>query len=214
VKRALRNNGLSLFFLAIFLAALVGQAIAGSAEFNNEAIAHGSETKSLLSYVVSADFGQAVMENWQSEYLQFTLFIIATVWFVQKGSPESKKVGEVGTESDAEQKVEGRRHGLKLFLYSNSLVIVMATIWIGSWLAQSLTGWRVYNEEALDHSEATLGWVQYVGTADFWESTLQNWQSEFLAVGSMVVLSIYLRQRGSPESKPVGLSHESTGVEA
>jgi hypothetical protein len=213
VKRALRNNGLSLFFLAIFLAALVGQAIAGSAEFNNEAIAHGSETKSLLSYVVSADFGQAVMENWQSEYLQFTLFIIATVWFVQKGSPESKKVGEVGTESDAEQKVEGRRHGLKLFLYSNSLVIVMATIWIGSWLAQSLTGWRVYNEEALDHSEATLGWVQYVGTADFWESTLQNWQSEFLAVGSMVVLSIYLRQRGSPESKPVGASHESTGVE-
>jgi hypothetical protein len=167
VKRALRNNGLSLFFLAIFLAALVGQAIAGSAEFNNEAIAHGSETKSLLSYVVSADFGQAVMENWQSEYLQFTLFIIATVWFVQKGSPESKKVGEVGTESDAEQKVVGRRHGLKLFLYSNSLVIVMATIWIGSWLAQSLTGWRVYNEEALDHSEATLGWVQYVGTADF-----------------------------------------------
>jgi hypothetical protein len=208
--KALRDNGLSLFFLTIFVAALIGQAIAGSAEFNNEAIEHGSETKSLLSYVVSADFGQAVMENWQSEYLQFTLFIFATVWFVQKGSPESKKVDQVGTQSDAEQLVESRDRGLKLFLYSNSLLMVMGAIWIGSWLAQSLTGWRVYNEQALEHDESTLGWLQFVGTADFWESTLQNWQSEFLAVGSMVVFSIYLRQRGSPESKPVGASDDAS----
>jgi hypothetical protein len=222
--KTLRDHSLSLFFFVIFVAALVGQAIAGSAEFNNEAIAHGSETKSLASYVVSADFGQAVMENWQSEYLQFTLFIFATVWFVQKGSPESKKVDEVGTQTDAEQLVGehappdapkwARSRGLKLWLYSNSLLLVMGTIWLGSWFAHSLTGWRVYNEEALDHDEATLGWVQYLGTADFWETTLQNWQSEFLAVGSMAVLAIYLRQRGSPESKPVGLPHESTGVEA
>ena len=212
--KTLRNHGLSLFFFAIFVAALFGQAIAGSAEFNNEAIAHGSETMSFLSYVVSVDFGQAVMENWQSEYLQFTLFILATVWFVQKGSPESKKVDQVGTQSDAEQLIEGRDRGLKLFLYSNSLLIVMAAIWIGSWLAQSLTGWRVFNEQALEHGEAALGWLQYVGTANFWESTLQNWQSEFLAVGSMVVLSIYLRQRGSPESKPVGAANEATGIEA
>jgi hypothetical protein len=208
--KTLRNHGLSLFFLTIFVAALIGQAIAGSAEFNNEAIEHGSETKSLLSYVVSADFGQAVMENWQSEYLQFTLFIFATVWFVQKGSPESKKVDQVGTQSDAEQLVDGRDRGLKLFLYSNSLLMVMGAIWIGSWLAQSLTGWRVYNEQALEHDESTLGWLQFVGTADFWESTLQNWQSEFLAVGSMVVFSIYLRQRGSPESKPVGASDDAS----
>lgn len=221
--KTLRNHSLSLFFLAIFVAALIGQAIAGNAEFNNEAIAHGSETKGFWSYVVSADFGQAVMENWQSEYLQFTLFIIATVWFVQKGSPESKKVDEVGLESDKDQKVGehadarspkwARARGLKLWLYSNSLLLVMGTIWLGAWTAHSLTGWRVYNEEALDHSEATLSWVQYLGTADFWETTLQNWQSEFLAVGSMAVLAIYLRQRGSPESKPVGAPHESTGVE-
>jgi hypothetical protein len=222
--KTLRNHSLSLFFFAIFIAALIGQAIAGSAEFNNEAIAHQSETKSLLSYVVSADFGQAVMENWQSEYLQFTLFIFATVWFVQKGSPESKKVDDVGTQTDAEQFVGeharpdsprwARARGLKRFLFENSLLIVMGTIWIGSWLAHSLTGWRVFNEQAVDHDETTLSWLQYLGSADFWETTLQNWQSEFLAVGSMVVLSIYLRQRGSPESKPVGLPHESTGVEA
>jgi hypothetical protein len=221
--KTLRNHSLSLFFFAIFVAALVGQAIAGNAEFNNEAIAHGSETKSLWSYVVSADFGQAVMENWQSEYLQFTLFIFATVWFVQKGSPESKKVDEVGTQSDAEQLVGehaqpdspkwARARGVKRFIYSNSLLMVMGTIWIGAWFAQSLTGWRVFNEQALDHDEATVGWLQYLGTADFWETTLQNWQSEFLAVGSMAVLAIYLRQRGSPESKPVGAPHEATGVE-
>jgi hypothetical protein len=222
--KTLRNHGLSLFFLTIFVAALIGQAIAGSAEFNNEAIEHGSETKSLLSYVVSADFGQGVMENWQSEYLQFTLFIFATVWFVQKGSPESKKVDEVGIQSDREQKVGqyateaspawARARGFKLWLYSNSLLIVMLTIWLGSWFAQSLTGWRAYNEQQVDHDGSTLGWVQYLGSADFWETTLQNWQSEFLAVGSMAVLAIYLRQRGSPESKPVGATHESTGVEA
>jgi hypothetical protein len=222
--RTLRDHSLSLFFFAIFIAALIGQAIAGTAEFNNDAIAHGSETMSFWSYVVSVDYGQAVMENWQSEYLQFTLFIFATVWFVQKGSPESKKVDEVGTQSDAEQLVGeharpdspkwARAHGLKLFLYSNSLLIVMGTIWIGSWTAQSLTGWRAYNETQIEHGDTTLSWLQYLGAADFWQTTLQNWQSEFLAVGSMAVLSIYLRQRGSPESKPVGMPHESTGVEA
>jgi hypothetical protein len=205
MKRHLRNQGLSLFFFALFAAALVGQAIAGNAEFNEEAVTHGSETLSFWSYVVSPDFGQAVMENWQSEYLQFTLFVFATVWFVQKGSPESKKVDEAGMPASA------RDGGLGLFLYSNSLLILMAAIWIGSWLAQSLTGWRVFNEHEVEHSESTLGWLQYLGTAEFWESTLQNWQSEFLAVGSMVVFSIYLRQRGSPESKPVGAPDEATG---
>jgi hypothetical protein len=222
--RTLRDHSLSLFFLAIFVAALIGQSIAGHAEFNNDALAHSSETQSYWTYVVSPDFGQAVMENWQSEYLQFTLYIFATVWFVQKGSPESKKVDEVGTQSDADQKIGeyatadspkwARARGFKLFVYSHSLLLVMGSIWIGSWLAQSLTGWRMYNEAQLEHGETTLSWVQYLGAADFWQTTLQNWQSEFLAVGSMVVLSIYLRQRGSPESKPVGTPHEATGVEA
>jgi hypothetical protein len=220
--RTLRDHGLSLFFLAIFVAALMGQSIAGHAEYNNEAIAHSSETLSYWSYVVSPDFGQAVMENWQSEYLQFTLFILATVWFIQRGSPESKTPDKLGTESDEDQKIGAhatadspkwaRARGIKLFLYANSLLIVMGTIWLGSWFAQSLTGWRKYNETQLEHGDSTLGWVQYLGSADFWQSTLQNWQSELLAVGSMAVLAIYLRQRGSPESKPVGAPHDSTGV--
>jgi hypothetical protein len=221
--RTLRNHGLSLFFLAIFLAALVGQAIAGHAEFNNEAVAHGDGTYTFWRYVTSSQFGQAVMENWQSEYLQFTLFIFATVWFVQKGSPESKKLDQVGRESEKDQKIGehadskspkwARTRGLKLWLYSNSLLLVMTAIWLGSWFAHSVTGMRVYNQDQRDHDEQTLGYLDYLGSADFWETTLQNWQSEFLAVGSMAVLAIYLRQRGSPESKPVGAPHESTGVE-
>jgi hypothetical protein len=227
--KTLRNHSLALFFLTIFIAALIGQSIAGHAEYNNDEIAHARllneqpETLSFWRYIGTSDFGQAVMENWQSEYLQFTLFIFATVWFVQKGSPESKKLDRVGLESDEDQRVGehaqanspkwAKARGLKLLLYENSLLIVMGLIWIGSWFAQSVTGWSSYNAQQIEHEDQPLDWFQYIGSANFWESTLQNWQSEFLAVGSMAVLAIYLRQRGSPESKPVGAPHESTGVE-
>ena len=226
--KTLRNHGLSLFFLTIFAAALVGQAIAGHADYNNDEIAHARllgeqpETLSFWRYLVTSNFGQAVMENWQSEYLQFTLFLFATVWFVQKGSPESKQLQKAGLESDEDQKVGehatpssprwAKARGIKLFLYSNSLLIAMGLIWLGSWFAHSVTGWSSYNAQQIEHEDEALSWLQYVGSADFWETTLQNWQSEFLAVGSMAVLAIYLRQRGSPESKPVGAAHDSTGI--
>jgi hypothetical protein len=165
----------------------------------------------------------AVMENWQSEYLQFTLFILGTVWLLQRGSPESKQLGQAGLESDEKQKV-GRHAtadsprwakvgGLRTALYSHSLLIVMITLWLGSWFAQSVAGRSAYNAEQLDHQAGTVGWIGYLGTNEFWDRTLQNWQSEFLAVGSMAILSVYLRQRGSPESKPVGAPHKATGVE-
>jgi len=227
--RSLRNHGLSLFFLAIFLVALIGQAVAGHADYNNDEVTHARlmgeqpETLSLGRYVTSSSFGQAVMENWQSEYLQFTLFILATVWLVQRGSPESKPLGDAGTESDEDQRIGkyataespkwAKAGGLRTTLLSNSLLLVMGLIFLASWFAQSVTGWSSYNAEQIEHQEQSLSWLQYVGSADFWQTTLQNWQSEFLAVGSMAVLSIYLRQRGSPESKPVGAPHASTGVE-
>jgi hypothetical protein len=145
------------------------------------------------------------------------------VWFVQRGSPESKKPDQVGRESDADQKLGAyadarsprwaRVGGLRTVVFSNSLLIVMGTIWVLSWLAQSITGRIDYNAEQFDHQMAALSWSQYILTPDFWDRTLQNWQSEFLAVGSMAVLSIYLRQRGSPESKPVGAAHEDTALE-
>jgi hypothetical protein len=223
MRAFLRNNSLSIVFMLLFLAALCGQAIAGHAEFNDNADSEGDPRISLARYLVSSDFGSAVMENWQSEYLQFTMFILLTVWLLQRGSPESKELEKAGRESDEDQKVgehAGRRSpkwakvgGLRRTLYENSLVLVMGLFWLGTWLAQSITGVAQYNADQLDHHQDPVSWSQYLGTGEFWDSTLQNWQSEFLAVGSMAILAVYLRQRGSPESKPVGAPHTSTGTE-
>ena len=218
----IRNNSLSLFFLAIFLAALIGQALSGHALFNQEAVAHNESEISFWRYLSSSHFAQGVMENWQSEYLQFALFALATVWLLQKGSPESKPLDKAGTESDREQKVGrhadsksprwARAGDIRTTLFSNSLIIVMSLIFLGSWLAQSFAGWTVYNEDQSAHHEASVSWVTYIGSSDFWNDTFQNWQSEFLAVGSFAVLTVFLRQRGSPESKPVGAGHAETGT--
>ena len=219
----LRDNGLSIGFGLIFLAALAGQAFAGWHVFNNDASTHGGAEISLWRYVMSSHYMARVMENWQSEYLQFALFIFGTIWLLQRGSPESKELDKAGLESDEDQLIGeharqrsprwARVAGFRRVLYSNSLLLVMGLIWIGSWLAQSVAGRAEYNSEQLSHFEDPLSWGTYLGTSDFWERTLQNWQSEFLAVGSMAILSVYLRQRGSPESKPVGAPHEATGVE-
>jgi len=187
----LRDNGLSLFFGLIFLLALSGQAVAGHADFDNQQLAQGLQPISLGSYLTSAAFATDVMENWQSEFLQFFLYVFATVWLVQRGSPESKEIDKVGRESDEDQKVGpfaeddsprwARVGGLRTAIYSRSLGFAMATIFVLSWLAQSITGVTAYNKQQLSQLEA--------------------------------VLSIYLRQRGSSESKPVGARHDATGTQ-
>jgi hypothetical protein len=223
MRTFVKHNGLSLVFLGLFLAALVLQAVAGHADFNEAQDRHGDAHISFVRYVVSSDFATAVMENWQSEYLQFTLFIVLTVWLIQRGSPESKELGKEGLGSDKDQKVGehadeqsprwAKLGGIRRTIYENSLLLVMGAIWIASWFAQSVTGVTEYNAERLDHHESTVSWAEYLTRPDFWEKTLQNWQSEFLAVGSMAILAVYFRQRGSPESKPVGAPHHATGVE-
>jgi hypothetical protein len=229
MRRFAREQSLSLVFGGLFLAALAGQAVAGWHDYNNLETWHAQmagetpETISLGHYVTTSSFAQAVTENWQSEYLQFTLFILLTVWFIQKGSPESKQPGEEGGQTD-EQQFVGRHArasspgwakagGWRQMVYSNSLVIVMAAIWVWSWFAQSVSGWSENNADRIEHEQQPLSWIGYLGSADFWQTTLQNWQSEFLAVGSMAVFAIYLRQRGSPESKPVGAAHDKTAVQ-
>jgi hypothetical protein len=222
MRRFLRDNGLSLFFFTILAATLAGQSFAGQREFNAEQLEHGSEPVSWTSYVTSPDFWSAVMENWQSEFLQFSLFILATVWLVQRGSNESKPPEDVGLESDQKQKIGGhalgdspswaRVRGWRTRVYENSLLLVMTAIFFATWAAQSLANWRMFNSEQREHGEAPVSWGRYLLDPDFWEKTLQNWQSEFLAVGTMAVFTIYLRQRGSPESKPVGAPHDQTGT--
>jgi hypothetical protein len=221
--RGARQHTLSLVFGGLFLAALVAQGLAGWAAFNSDQLAAGLGQLSLGRYLTSASFAVDVAENWQSEYLQFTLYILGTVWLVQRGSPESKKPSKAGRESDRDQKVGrfatadsprwAKVGGFRTGLFSWSLSLVMGGIFLASWTVQSVAGWASSDEERLERLQDPQSWGQYVLGPDFWARTLQNWQSEFLAVGSMAVLSIYLRQRGSPESKPVGAAHSSTGVE-
>ena len=220
--RFVRDNSFSLFFGLLLLGSLIGQSVAGHAEYNEEAQAHDSPTISYGRYLLSSRFGQAVLENWQSEYLQFSLLILATIWLHQRGSTESKKLEELGLETDEQQRVGehaderspawARVKGWRFHLFANSLLLVMTAIFFASWFGQSVTGWTEYNDEQREHGEPTVSWWGYLGRPQFWENTLQNWQSEFLAVGTMAVFTIYLRQRGSPESKPVGAPHDETAA--
>jgi Domain of unknown function (DUF6766) len=218
--RFLRDNGISLFFGALLLASLVGQSFAGLHQFNAEAVEHHSETYDWFRYVSSSEFGGDVLENWQSEFLQFLLYIFATVWLVQRGSNESKSEGDIGLMSDESQFVRGyakekspswaSASAVTRRLYENSLALGMLFCFVASWVGQSVNGWRAFNHDQLDHNASPISWGEYWGNADFWDRSLQNWQSEFLAIGTMAVFTIYLRQRGSPESKPVGAPHDAT----
>jgi hypothetical protein len=220
----LRDNALSLAFGALFLATLAGQALSGVADFNAQQIADGLEPVSLGEYVTSSSFGVDVMENWQSEYLQFFLYIFGTVWLIQRGSSESKEPGEEGPESEKEQRIGrfarddspawARTGGWRTAVFSRSLGLLMGGLFLLTWAASSIAGWAAYNAEQLGQLEDPVSYLGYLGAADFWNRSFQNWQSEMLAVGSMAIFSVYLRQRGSPESKPVGVAHAETGLTA
>jgi hypothetical protein len=223
MRTFLRHNSLSLSFGLLFLLSLVGQSIAGLHQLNALQLAEHLDVITWREYVASSDFAVDVAENWQSEFLQFWLYLTATVWLLQKGSPESKELDKAGRESDRDQKVGAyaeadspawaRIGGWRTRIYSSSLALVMGAIFLTSWLVQSVAGWAAFNESRLQQLQDTVTWSSYLTNADFWSRTLQNWQSEFLAVGTLAVLSIYLRERGSSQSKPVGEPHGSTGVE-
>ncbi|HST46319.1 DUF6766 family protein [Jatrophihabitans sp.] len=218
--RAVKDNGLTLAFLGLLLGAVVGQAISGVAELNGEQRATGGATLSVWEYLVSSDFGVDIAENWQSEYLQFALYIVATTWLVQRGSSESKPLGDIGKGTDREQKIGryaekdspawAKAGGWRTTVYSRSLGFLMTFFFAMSLLAQSIAGRAAFNGQLLGRNQDPLSWWGYATSADFWNRTLQNWQSEFLAVASMAAFSIYLRQRGSPESKLVGAPHGVT----
>src|SRR5215207_1275696 len=172
----IRTSTLSIFFLAIFVAALVGQAFAGWGQFNDMQVAQGMGEIGFGRYLMSADFAVDVTENWQSEYLQFLLYIMATVYFFQRGSPESPQQAGLGT--DKEQKLGrytledspawAKAGGVRTTIFSWSLTIAMATIFLVSWLAQSIAGWAAFNETRLQQLQDPLSWPGYLGNPDFW----------------------------------------------
>lgn len=219
-RSSLRDNSLSIVFGVLLLVTLLGQALVGLAGYNQAARTDGLAEIDLLRYVTSSSFAVDVAENWQSEYLQFTLFILLTVWLVQRGSSESKPPEDAGSSSDEEEQIGPfakedspgpvKAGGWRASLYSTSLTVVMATIFVLSWAAQAVAGRVAYNEERLRDLLDPLPFAAYVASPDFWGRTLQNWQSELLAVGSMAIFAVFLRQRGSPESKAVGAPHAET----
>jgi|SRR5688572_20435244 len=221
-RDVLRNNGLSLVWFGLFLVFLMGQVLTGHRVHSQDALQHGDSPDPLGSYLTSGHFGEALFENWESEFLQMMLFVVLTAFLYQKGAAESKDpekdeepVDEDPRKHRKDPDVPGpvRKGGLALKLYENSLSLVLGTLFLASLALHALTGVEEYNSELRDHGEPAVSVFGYAGSSQFWFESFQNWQSEFLAVGALTVLSIWLRQRGSPESKPVHAPHSKTGAD-
>ncbi|MDQ3800092.1 MAG: hypothetical protein M3384_11605 [Acidobacteriota bacterium] len=223
MKRILRENGLSIVWLGLFFVAFIGgQTVAGYLHYNEEQRDHRQPEVRYIEYLATPHFLEATMENWESEFLQMFLFVALTAFLYQKGSAESKKLDEPeAVDRDPRLSKDKknapypvRKGGLMLRLYEHSLSLTFLILFLISFFLHAAGGAREYNQGQMEHgSRETVTTLQYIATSRFWFESLQNWQSEFLAVGLMVVLSIWLRQRGSPESKPVDAPHSQTGKE-
>ena len=211
------RNGLSITLLIFFLLSLTGQAYTGLSEYNDERREHARPEVSLTEYLTSGHFWQVTFENWESEFLQMGMYVLLTVSLRQLGSSESKDLEEpedVDREPDPRRKDAPwpvKKGGVVLKIYKNSLSIAFAMLFIISFCLHAHGSFRNYNEEQLMLNKDTVDFSEFITQSRFWFESFQNWQSEFIAVISIVVLSIYLRQKGSPESKPVDASFEETG---
>ncbi len=212
----IRNSKLAIACLAIFAILMVAQSLTGWRDRNNDAHDHHETAISYTHYLTTGHFAEATFENWESEFLQMAAYILLTVFLVQKGSAESK---DPANEEDDPRSHIGdpdapwpvRRGGIWLTLYKNSLLSAFVLLFIGSWVGHALGGTAEYNANGAAHGQSAISVVEYIRTSSFWFQSFQNWQSEFLAVGAIVVLSIFLRQYRSSESKPVIASNVKTG---
>lgn len=213
VRRFLWEHSLTLVLLALFLATLAGQIGAGIRVYNLEQQDHGEAPVGFVQYLTTGHFIEALTENWESEWLQMAAFVLLTVFLRQKGSPESKSMDEeeeVDREPDPTKPgapAAVRAGGVVLWLYANSLVIAFLLLFVVSFFLHAAGGARDFSEEQLAHGQPAVALGKYLATSRFWFESMQNWQSEFLSIAAMVYLSVYLRQKGSPESKPVDAPH-------
>jgi hypothetical protein len=221
MQRFLRENGLSLvLFWLFFVTFIVGQSFSGLRQYNEDQEEHGGEQVQMGEYLRTGHFLESTMENWESEFLQMFLYILLTAYLYQKGSSESRKLDEENPQDRDPRKSRDnpdapwpvRKGGFVLRLYENSLALAFLLLFFVSFWLHAVGGQREYNEEQLQHGQTTVTVLGYIGTSRFWFESLQNWQSEFLAIWCMVVFSIWLRQRRSPESKPVDSPHAETGT--
>lgn len=215
----LRRNGLSVTVLSIFLILLVGQCLTGWNSHNRDRLQAGAPTLSLAEYLSSAHFAEATSENWESEFLQMAAYVVLTIFLRQKGSAESKSLsGEESVDRDPrldklqpDVPLPVRYGGWLLKLYEHSLSIAFVALFLVAFAWHAVGGFQLENEERAFDGLPPTTFAHFLSSSEFWFQSLQNWQSEFLAVGAIVVLTIWLRQRGSPESKPVSAPHAQTG---
>lgn len=215
-----RKNGLSLVLFGFFFIFLLGQSIVGHLDQNHERQEHGQAASGYFEYLASDHFLEATMENWESEFFQMFFFVALTAFLYQKGSAESKKPDEEEPVDRDPRKLKNKKNapwpvrkgGLVLWIYEHSLSLAFLLLFLFSFVLHAVGGAGEYNQEQKEHGQPQqVSVIGYMGTSRFWFESLQNWQSEFLAVGSMVVLTIFLRERGSKESKPVDAPHSQTG---
>lgn len=218
MKNIWRNNGLSIVMFLLFMASLVGQVLTGIKEHNQEAVEMGGEAVGMMEYLSSGHFLQSTFENWESEFLQMALFLILSMFLYQKGSAESKdpdKEEDVDREPNPKKKDAPKavKHGgIALALYRHSLCYTLVLLFLISFFIHWRGSLKDYNEEQALKNKPTETAVEYLGNARFWFESFQNWQSEFLSIFAIVVLSVFLREKGSPQSKPVDASHSETGA--
>ncbi|MFL5349336.1 MAG: DUF6766 family protein [Hyalangium sp.] len=218
LRKFFHENGLSIVMLSLFLVCWVGQILTGLHSRNEDRREHGQPPQGLGAYLESGAFIEATFENWESEFLQMGAFVLLSIFFKQKGADQSKKFSqENGVDKDPRANARPdspgpvHRGGLALKLYSNSLTLALFGLFFFSFAMHALGGVKLYNEEQLQHGQQAVTFWQYVTGSQFWFESFQNWQSEFLSVGVLVILSIFLRQKGSSESKPVHAPHRETG---
>ncbi|MCF0054517.1 DUF6766 family protein [Dyadobacter sp. CY356] len=210
------KNGLGIVALTLFAVALVGQALTGWHEHNSETQQEGGAAIGLLMYLGSGHFISATFENFESEFLQMALYVVLTVGLRQKGSAESKSLDEP-EEVDREPVASAdapwpvRQGGLILKIYENSLFLAFGILFLISWGLHFYGSWVDHNEQNLLTGQPHDSVADYLSQANFWFESFQNWQSEFLSIASIVLLTIFLRQKGSPESKPVDAPNSETG---
>ncbi len=216
MKRFLRDNGLSLVLFAVFALTLIGHAVSGWHHHNHQQADHGQPVIAFSAYLVSADFMESVTENWESEFLQMAAFVALTVFLFQKGSPESKDPQDHEAVDDDPRETRPlpadapkwvRLGGWRLRIYENSLTLALTALFVISFWLHAWASVRLYNEERQQHGDQPITLCQHLGRSQLWYESFQNWQSEFLSMAVLMVFTVFLRQRGSSQSKPVATPH-------
>jgi hypothetical protein len=218
-RKFLWENGLTLTLLGLFVFSWIGQILTGVRDYNADQQEHNQPTVGLTNYLATGHFWEVTGENWESEFLQMSMFVLLTVWLRQKGSPESKELeGEAEVDKDPREKKDDprapwpvRKGGVTLWLYSHSLSITFLLLFLFSFLMHAAGGAKEYSSEQMEHGQEGETMLKYMATSRFWFESFQNWQSEFLSLAAMVWLAVYLREHGSAESKPVATPHDENG---